>query len=281
MKHAWRAWLWHLLREAQPAKVTGGARIRPTFEILEDRTLPSAFPFVQSINRALPAGPVTTASSVSYTVTFSEAVTGVVPADFQLALTGTVAATLTQVTPVSASVYTVTVSSITGIGTLELNLVDNNSIHDLAGNPLTQQNAAPAFNTPPILAVGSAPYSAVLGDLNGDGKLDLVVANEGNNTVSVLLGNGNGTFQAQQTFATGTSPDSVAVADFNGDGKPDLVVANVGSNTVSVLLGNGNGTFQPQQTFADRQRARFRGGGGRQRRRQARPRRRQQQAATP
>ena len=68
--------------------------------------------------------------------------------------------------------------------------------------------------------------------------------------MSVLLGNGNGTFQAQQTFATGSDPRSVALADVNGDGKPDLVVANYGSNTVSVLLGNGNGTFQAQQTFA-------------------------------
>ena len=62
--------------------------------------------------------------------------------------------------------------------------------------------------------------------MTGDGIPDLVVANAGSNTVSVLLGNGNGTFQAQQTFATGTSPSSVAVGDVNGDGKPDIVVAN-------------------------------------------------------
>ena len=66
----------------------------------------------------------------------------------------------------------------------------------------------------------------------------------------MLLGNGNGTFQTQQTFAAGVSPISVAVADVNGDGKPDLVVANYGNGSVSVLLGNGNGTFQAQQTFA-------------------------------
>ena len=65
-----------------------------------------------------------------------------------------------------------------------------------------------------------------VGDVNGDGKPDLVVANDGSNTVSVLLGNGNGTFQAQQTFATGTEPNSVAVGDLTGDGKPDIVVAN-------------------------------------------------------
>src|SRR5207302_540562 len=67
---------------------------------------------------------------------------------------------------------------------------------------------------------------------------------------SVLLGNGNGTFQGQQTFATGASPYSVAIGDVNGDGKADLAVGNQGNNTVSVLLGNGNGTYQAQQTFA-------------------------------
>ena len=86
--------------------------------------------------------------------------------------------------------------------------------------------------------------------MTGDGKADIVVANIGSNTVSVLLGNGNGTFQAQQTFATGNDPISVAVGDVTGDGKADIVVANAGSNTVSALLGNGNGTFQAQQTFA-------------------------------
>ena len=93
-------------------------------------------------------------------------------------------------------------------------------------------------------------FGSAIGDVNGDGKPDLVVANSDGNTVSVLLGNGNGTFQAQQTFATGDDPYSVAVADVTGDGKPDIVVANVVSDTVSVLLGNGNGTFQAQQTFA-------------------------------
>ena len=62
--------------------------------------------------------------------------------------------------------------------------------------------------------------------MNGDGKPDLVTANLSDNTVSVLLGNGNGTFQNQHTFATGSFPYSVALGDVNGDGKPDLVVAN-------------------------------------------------------
>ena len=86
--------------------------------------------------------------------------------------------------------------------------------------------------------------------MNGDGKPDLVVANEISNNISVLLGNGNGTFQAQQTFAAGYEPLAMAVADLNGDGRPDVVVANYFRSTVSVLLGNGNETFQALQTFA-------------------------------
>jgi hypothetical protein len=68
--------------------------------------------------------------------------------------------------------------------------------------------------------------------------------------VSVLLGNGNGTFQSRQTFATGQKPASVTVADVNGDGRLDLAVANASGRTVSVLLGNGNGTFQAARSFA-------------------------------
>ena len=88
-----------------------------------------------------------------------------------------------------------------------------------------------------------------MADFNGDGKSDLVTANWSGNTASVLLGNGNGTFQAKQSFGTGSEPHVVAVADFNGDGKSDLVTADYGDNTASVLLGNGNGTFQAKQAF--------------------------------
>jgi hypothetical protein len=87
-------------------------------------------------------------------------------------------------------------------------------------------------------------------DVNHNGRPDLLVANAGSNSVSVLLGNGNGTFAAAQNFATGTSPEAVAVADLNGDGKPDLIVANDGSSSVSVLLGNANGTFLNAVNFA-------------------------------
>ena len=102
--------------------------------------------------------------------------------------------------------------------------------------------------------VGASPQVVAVGDFNGDGRQDLAVANSGSNTVSVLLGNGDGTFQPAQDFPVGRGPTSVAVGDFNRDGILDLVTTNLGSfavpnNTVSVLLGNGNGTFQLARDF--------------------------------
>ena len=199
-------------------------------------------PALVSISRTTPSAALTDATSVVYTVTFSEPITGVDPTDFQVVKTGTVGTTLTQVTPVSGSVYTVSVSGITGSGSLGLNLVDNGSILDLAGNPLVQSNAIAMFGSSVNFRAGGNPKSVAVADVNGDGKPDLIVANYGSNTVSVLLGNGNGTFQGAHNFSTGTQPISVAVADVNGDGKPDILVSNDLSYTVSVLLGNGDGT---------------------------------------
>jgi len=102
---------------------------------------------------------------------------------------------------------------------------------------------------------GSYPASVAVADVNGDGKADLLVANKGtggavSGTVSVLLGNGDGTFQAAVSYGCGGSfTTSVVAGDVNGDGKLDLVVTNAGSNTVGVLLGHGDGTFAPAVTF--------------------------------
>ena len=91
-------------------------------------------------------------------------------------------------------------------------------------------------------AVGELPESAAVGDFNGDGKLDLAVANVLSNTVSILLGDGRGNFTLASSPAVAGFPVSVAVGDFNGDGKLDLAVAD-GQNTISILLGDGTGNF--------------------------------------
>ncbi|MDZ8109037.1 MAG: FG-GAP-like repeat-containing protein [Nostoc sp. DedQUE12a] len=107
---------------------------------------------------------------------------------------------------------------------------------------------------PSTFDVGLRPYSIVVGDFDKDGKLDLVTANKSSQSVSVLLGKGDGTFKPASTFSTvgfnGLSPSSVAVADFNKDGKLDLVTANSVSNNISLLLGKGDGSFQTAVNFA-------------------------------
>lgn len=103
------------------------------------------------------------------------------------------------------------------------------------------------FRAPRNYSVGigtgrEASFVAV-GDFNGDGKLDLVAADESNNQIAVLLGNGDGTFKPAVSYPAGSAPYYIAVGDFNRDGKLDLAVANLNGNNVSVLLGNGDGSF--------------------------------------
>lgn len=94
---------------------------------------------------------------------------------------------------------------------------------------------------------GKGPGSLALADLNGDGRLDLVVANDESGDVTVLLGDGKGSFTAApgSPFPAGKSPNDVAIADFDGDGKPDLAFANHDTKHVTVLMGDGRGAFRP------------------------------------
>jgi len=210
-------------------------------------TIDQRAPYVLSINRNDPLGPATGASAVEFVVTLSEAVTGVDASDFEGTLAGGVSANpLVQVAG-SGNVYFVTVQDIVGSGTLGLNLVDDGTVRDLAGNQLVGSTGSlVTYSSQSTYPTGLVPNSVLLRDLNFDGHCDLVVTNFLQNTVSVLLGSGMGSFGPQVTYATGSSPVSVASADFNSDGIPDLIVANFSSNSLSLLLGIGNGTFQPQ-----------------------------------
>src|SRR6267154_1993020 len=119
----------------------------------------------------------------------------------------------------------------------------------MAGSPTLVSAQNVSFVSRKDFAVGAAPSAVAVGDFNGDGKLDMVVAGWGPQGVSILLSNGDGTFQSARSFTAGTNPSWVAVGDFNGDGKLDLAVSNWSSNDVSVLLGNGDGTFQPAISY--------------------------------
>src|SRR5205085_1556545 len=111
----------------------------------------------------------------------------------------------------------------------------------LLKSPSVAAGAPASFAAHTDFGAGAAPVSVAAGDFNGDGKLDMAVANESSDTVSILLGTGAGTFGAKTDFGTNIEPLSVAVGDFNGDGKLDLAVSNQ-QGTVSILLGTGMGT---------------------------------------
>ncbi len=96
---------------------------------------------------------------------------------------------------------------------------------------------------------GNMAVAVATADVNGDGIPDIVVAYFEDYTVGVMLGNGDGTFQAQSVYSVGKHPYAVAVADLNHDGHPDIVTANENDGTISVLLNNGNGTFGAATTY--------------------------------
>jgi len=121
--------------------------------------------------------------------------------------------------------------------------------------------ATVGFTSPKNYSVDTSPFNVttgmVMGDFNGDGNVDLAVANSGaaplgdDGNVCVLLGNGDGTFQAAKNFPAGKNPSFIAVGDFDGDGRSDLLVINPGDSSsgviggVSLLLAKPDGTLKP------------------------------------
>ena len=148
--------------------------------------------------------------------------------------------------------------------------------------PRSLSAQTPRFAAHKDFPSGHRPASVAVGDLNGDLVQDLALANSGDDSAAVLLGNGDGTFQPPRSvyFAAGASPQSIAIADFNKNGRPDLVVANTGKNAVAVLPGNGDGTFQAPVDIGGRRQPQLRDRRRFQRRYQAGPGDREQGSNT-
>jgi hypothetical protein len=140
-------------------------------------------------------------------------------------------------------------SFVAAVGLGSINVVNPTSrISNVVYFPVASAEAGTTFPSTPssTVTVGNGPTGVVTADFNGDGRLDLAVANMTDGTVTILLGNGDGTFTQKSTLTAGSGANWLAVGDFNEDGKQDLAVANSGSTGiggVTILLGNGDGTF--------------------------------------
>ncbi|MEL0592135.1 MAG: DUF4347 domain-containing protein, partial [Planktothrix rubescens PR221] len=151
--------------------------------------------------------------------------------------------------------YSVSIGDINGDGKPDLAVANNGSntasiLLNTTANGATTPTFAPKVDS----TTGSRPTSVSIGDINGDGKLDLATANYSSNTASILLNTTapeatTPTFATKADFTTGSGPQSVSIGDINGDGKPDLATANGNNNTASILL-NTTATGATTPTFA-------------------------------
>jgi len=154
--------------------------------------------------------------------------------------------------------YSVAVGDLDGDGKPDLAVVNNsdNTVSVFRNISSSGSITASSFAAKVDFATGSFPYSVVIGDLDGDGKPDLAVANNSDNTVSVFRNTASSgpitaaSFAAKVDFATGSNPISVAIGDLDGDGKPDLALANHSSNTISVLRNTASSGSITAASFA-------------------------------
>ncbi len=190
----------------------------------------------------------------NFTPKFSPAKTGITATDFATKVdfaTGT-------------NPYSLAIGDLDGDGKPDLAVANQlSSTVSIYRNTSTSGSiSSGSFATKQDFTTGNLPVSVVIGDLDGDGKPDLAVANQSSNTVSVFRNTAtsgsinSGSFAAKQDFATGSSPQSLSIGDLDGDGKPDLAVANRVSNNVSILRNTamsgsiGSGSFAAKQDFA-------------------------------
>ena len=143
-----------------------------------------------------------------------------------------------------------TLSDFNNDGTLDIALVN----YEQSNMIVLLGDGSGAFGNVAIYSTGneSQPSAITVGDLNNDGRVDIVVANSGNDSLGLFFGNGDGTFINQTTISTGDDsyPISVIVGDINNDRMLDIIVANFGMDNVGVFVGNGRGLFGTQLTLS-------------------------------
>jgi hypothetical protein len=186
----------------------------------------------------------TTNAAAATSATATLTVTGTYPTTTAIAQSGAVGNyTLTATTSGSNSPLSPT-GTISFLDTSNANAV-------IAAAPASTATHQVSFASAPSPQTAIDPYAIAVGDLNGDGKADLVIPDSLSNVLTILLGNGDGTFTAAPTPATGNLPSGVTLGDFNSDGILDIATANAGGDaegTVTILLGKGDGTFTPAAT---------------------------------
>ncbi len=144
----------------------------------------------------------------------------------------------------------VRIADVDGNGMADLIVADNGDVFDPEdiGQVLVYRNRGNArFFAPIRLAAGRYPTSTAVTDLDGDGLLDLAVANNGSDNLSLFFNRGVHAFGAAKTFGVGDGPTCVVAADFNGDDIPDLAVSHLNSGTVGIYINDGTGDFTPDR----------------------------------
>src|SRR5262245_54415049 len=254
------SWLQRLRKKSRP--LSRSAR-RPTLalEALEDRTVPSFLPPVTlpvgvdpravtvadfnhdgkpdlAVVNVGPSSPSSIQSSLSVLL-------GNGSGSFQPAVTTAVL----NGGAGNGNAQSVTVGDFNGDGLTDLALSTSGSPANSAVEVMLGKGDGSFQSNHLILPVGGIPDAVAAGDFDHNGTLDLVTAN-GNGTVSVLLGDGGGSFRPRTDVTVGADARAIVVGDFNGDGRLDVAAAQQLSHSVSVLLGHGDGTFAPPRAFA-------------------------------
>ena len=159
---------------------------------------------------------------------------------------GTFRLTFTYAGVFHVSPTALAVGDFNGDGNSDLVVMDSNNglLTILLGNG--DGTFQPPMGSYSVTANSGGHAGLAVADFNGDGRLDVVVADQG---LGILIGNGDGTLQPIVSFASGPTPTFVVAGDFNGDGRADIATASLGSSTVSVLTGNGNGTFSAPTNY--------------------------------